>query len=111
MFYFDYRNEIVSRIRDYNLYKENKVDHIKHREVSENLLYEGVIRLYWGLNKPIILSSGGPNYGRQRGFRESLYNYVSIDDEGFSKLFESSQVCVYMMYTYTVMCMYIFVFN
>ena len=88
-----FRNEIISRITDYNIYKESTTDHIKHKEVGDgSLVYEGVIKLYWGLKRHITLSSGDSAYKRQRGPRESLYNYVSIDDEGFSRMFENAQV-------------------
>ena len=49
------------------------------------MLFEGVIKIYWGLKKHIVLASNNSNYGRQRA-RESTYNYVSIDDEGFDKM-------------------------
>lgn len=79
-----FRSDILSKIETYNLYKENSIEAIKHREAGDRIFYEGILRLYWGLKRHIVLSSGA-NYGRQRA-RESSYNYISIDDEGFDKM-------------------------
>ncbi|XP_011405685.2 PREDICTED: protein-methionine sulfoxide oxidase mical3b isoform X2 [Amphimedon queenslandica] len=78
------RSDILSKIETYNLYKENAIETIRHREAGDRIFYEGILRLYWGLKRHIVLSSGA-NYGRQRA-RESSYNYISIDDEGFDKM-------------------------
>ncbi len=100
---FSFRNDIISRIKDYNLYKDTTpADSIKHKEVGDgNLVYEGVIKLYWGLKRYITLSSGDPVYRQQRGPRESLYNYVSIDDDGFQRMFENAQVLNFVCICYS----------
>jgi hypothetical protein len=82
------KSEILSKIKDYNLYKGQSIEQIKYREVNGRIYYEGIFKIYWGLKKPIILSSGG--YGRQKS-RESSYNYISIDDEGFERMINKAQ--------------------
>lgn len=77
------------------MYKDQPIEHIKCKETGDRLFFEGVLKLYWGLKRHIVLSSGGANYGRQRA-RESSYNYVSIDDEGFDKMV--TQVMIYLLY-------------
>ena len=74
------------------MYKDNSVEHIKKKEVGDAVIYEGVLKIYWGLKKHITLQSN--SYSRQKQNRESLYNYVSIDDDRFTETLDHApQVC------------------
>lgn len=104
LFNLSSRADIVSRIQDYNLYKDNKIDEIKHKEVNGRVFFEGILKLYWGLTKTIVLASGNSNYGRGKG-RESVYNYISIEDAGFDKMIDEVQeihICIYLLCTCTL---------
>ncbi|XP_048590216.1 ras association domain-containing protein 2 isoform X1 [Nematostella vectensis] len=52
------RNEIVPRLKHYNTYFENrKALQMACREANGHLILEGVLRVYWGLKHPVMLSS------------------------------------------------------
>ena len=72
--------------------KENPVKFIRKKEVGDVVIYEGVLKIYWGLKKHITLQSN--SYSRQKQNRESLYNYVSIEDDRFAETLDNApQVC------------------
>lgn len=96
--FFASSNEIVTKIEGYNLYKEHSIDHIKYKETGGRIFFEGVLKLYWGLKKHIVLASGSSNnYGRGQRGRESSYNYISIDDEGFDRMI-ANVISIFYMY-------------
>lgn len=68
-----------------------------HTQVNGYLRYEGVLKLYWGLKKSIQLAPG-VMYAKARNSRDSIYDFVSVDDAAYVMMLEEAQkVCVCAM--------------
>ncbi len=56
--------------------------------------FEGVLKIYWGLKKSIKLAPG-VLYAKARNNRDSIYDFVSVDDAAYVLMLEEAQkVCV-----------------
>lgn len=85
------KSDLKSKIKDYNLYKTNPTDKLKSRETNGQLLFEGLLKLYWGLKQPIILSPGVMyNNRRQSSMRGSMADFVNINDEAYEMMLEEA---------------------
>ena len=84
------RNEILTRLTEYNLYKDKMSEKLKHREHSNRIFFEGLVKIYWGLKKHITVAPRNSYGGRKSALRDSRLNYVSIDDESFGGLLENA---------------------
>ena len=63
-----------------------------HTQVNGKVLFEGIIKLYWGLNQPIILAPGVA-YAKQRNSvlnRASIYDFVGVDDASYLMMLEEA---------------------
>ncbi len=68
-----------------------------HTQVNGQLSFEGVLKLYWGLKKPIRLAPG-VMYAKARTDRDSIYDFVHGDDAAYVLMLEEAQkvhtVCI-----------------
>ena len=64
---------------------------LTHLQVNGKLLFEGILRLYWGLHQPIILAPGAA-YSKQRNNvnRASIYDFVGVDDASYLMMLEEA---------------------
>lgn len=46
-------------------------------------MFEGLLKLYWGLKRPIILSPGVMYNRRQSSLRGSVADFANMDDEAY----------------------------
>jgi hypothetical protein len=83
------KQEIVSKIREYNLYKEAPLDQLKFREVNNRILFEGVLKIYWGIKNALILAPGAA-YAKQRHNRQSIYDFLGVDDGAYLMMLEEA---------------------
>lgn len=83
------RQETLARIKEYNLYKDSPVDELMPREINGKVLFEGVLKIYWGLQKPIRLAPG-ITYTKQRYNRDSIYDFVGVDDASYLMMLEEA---------------------
>ena len=65
-------------------------EHLRHREVNDRIFFEGVLKIYWGLKRPITVAPRKNIGGRKSTFRDSSLNFVSIDDESFGAILENA---------------------
>ncbi|XP_064387953.1 ras association domain-containing protein 4-like isoform X2 [Halichondria panicea] len=90
------KQELLSKITEYNMYKQsgleksNSVEKLKPKEVNGQLSFEGVLKLYWGLKKPIRLAPG-VMYAKARTDRDSIYDFVHGDDAAYVLMLEEAQ--------------------
>ena len=84
------RSDILSKLKEYNIYKEKMSEHLRHREVNDRIFFEGVLKIYWGLKRPITVAPRKNIGGRKSTFRDSSLNFVSIDDESFGAILENA---------------------
>ena len=73
------------------MYKEKISEQLKHREVNDRILYEGLLKIYWGLKKPITVAPRKNYAGRKSSLRDSRINYASIDDDSFGSMLENPE--------------------
>ena len=52
-------------------------------------LFEGVLKIYWGLSKPITLAPG-VMYAKNRNSRASVYDYYGVDDAAYLMMLEEA---------------------
>lgn len=72
------------------MYKDKPSEQLKHRELNDRIFYEGVVKIYWGLKKPITVAPRRNYSARKSSLRDSRLNYVSIDDESFGSMLEEA---------------------
>ena len=61
-------------------------------QVNGKVLFEGILKLYWGLHRPIILAPGAA-YAKQRNSvlnRASIYDFVGVDDASYLMMLEEA---------------------
>lgn len=85
------KSDLKTRIKEYNMYKVNPVDKLKSRETNGQILFEGLLKLYWGLKQPIILSSGFMYSRRHSSIRGSMADFVNIDDETYKEMLAEAE--------------------
>ncbi|MCJ8742699.1 hypothetical protein PDJAM_G00085200 [Pangasius djambal] len=49
------KTDLLSHLKTYNLYYEEKSLHLRHREEEGELIIEGLLNIFWGLRRPIRL--------------------------------------------------------
>ncbi|XP_060765416.1 ras association domain-containing protein 2b [Neoarius graeffei] len=49
------KTNLLSYLKTYNLYYEEKSLHLRHREEEGELIIEGLLNIFWGLRRPIRL--------------------------------------------------------
>ncbi|KAE8618777.1 hypothetical protein XENTR_v10009497 [Xenopus tropicalis] len=55
------KNELLSHLKNYNLYYEGLNLQLRHREEEEELIVEGLLNIFWGLRRPIRLQMQDDN--------------------------------------------------
>ncbi|KAG8440917.1 hypothetical protein GDO86_006596 [Hymenochirus boettgeri] len=55
------KNELLSHLKNYNLYYEGQNLQLRHREEEEELIVEGLLNIFWGLRRPIRLQMQDDN--------------------------------------------------
>lgn len=83
------RQDIITRIQEYNLYKETPRDKLTTKEVNGRVYFEGVLKIYWGLSKPITLAPG-VMYSKNRNSRASIYDFYGVDDAAYLMMLEEA---------------------
>lgn len=83
------RNRLMKLINDFNLHRAGRLGEIEVRDEDEQLVFEGVLRIYWGVKKPIVLASGemgdlSPQRRRRSG------NVVASDLSKYSRRWSQS---------------------
>ncbi len=58
--------------------------------MNGQLMFEGVLKIYWGLKKSIRLAPG-VMYAKARTDRDSIYDFVSVDDASYVLMLEEAQ--------------------
>ena len=58
-------------------------------QVNHRVLFEGVLKIYWGLKNPIVLAPGAA-YAKQRHNRQSIYDFVGVDDGAYLMMLEEA---------------------
>ena len=61
-----------------------------HTQINGRILYEGVIKIYWGLKKAITLAPG-VMYAKSRNNRDSVYDFIGVDDAAYIMMLEEAQ--------------------
>ena len=61
-----------------------------HTQVNGRILYEGVLKIYWGLKKAITLAPG-VMYAKSRNTRDSIYDFIGVDDAAYVMMLEEAQ--------------------
>ncbi|XP_065844878.1 ras association domain-containing protein 4-like [Oscarella lobularis] len=61
--------DLASKIRQYNLYLQGKLEELTSREIKGKLIFEGVLHVFWGLKKPIRLRKSSESSNRRMSFR------------------------------------------
>ena len=57
--------------------------------MNHRVLFEGVLKIYWGLKNPIVLAPGAA-YAKQRNNRQSIYDFVGVDDGAYLMMLEEA---------------------
>ncbi|KAM8973386.1 ras association domain-containing protein 2 isoform 2-T2 [Pelodytes ibericus] len=55
------KNELLSHLKNYNLYYEGQNLQLRHREEEDELIVEGLLNIFWGLRRPIRLQMQDDN--------------------------------------------------
>ncbi|KAM4747937.1 ras association domain-containing protein 2 isoform 2-T2 [Rhinophrynus dorsalis] len=55
------KNELLSHLKNYNLYYEGQTLQLRHREEEGELIVEGLLNIFWGLRRPIRLQMQDDN--------------------------------------------------
>ena len=58
-------------------------------QVNNRILFEGVLKIYWGVKNAIILAPGAA-YAKQRHNRQSIYDFVGVDDGAYLMMLEEA---------------------
>jgi len=67
------RCSLIPKLRTYNTYYSSKPCQISCREINDKFVLEGVIKVYWGLQKPVTLSDSDVSH---------YWNHFHPDDGG-----------------------------
>lgn len=67
------RSRLDASVQNYNLYKENSMEHLSQSELNGEMVFEGVLKIFWGLKKAITLLPRPSLPKRRSVFRSSLY--------------------------------------
>ena len=57
--------------------------------MNNRVLFEGVLKIYWGVKKALILAPGAA-YAKQRHNRQSIYDFVGVDDGAYLMMLEEA---------------------
>ena len=57
--------------------------------MSHRILFEGVLKIYWGVKNALILAPGAA-YAKQRNNRQSIYDFVGVDDGAYLMMLEEA---------------------
>ena len=57
--------------------------------MNDRVLFEGVLKIYWGVKHAIILAPGAA-YAKQRNNRQSIYDFVGVDDGSYLMMLEEA---------------------
>ena len=57
--------------------------------MNNRILFEGVLKIYWGVKNTIILAPGAA-YAKQRHNRQSIYDFVGVDDGAYLMMLEEA---------------------
>lgn len=58
-------------------------------QVNDRILFEGVLKIYWGVKNALILAPGAA-YAKQRNNRQSIYDFVGVDDGAYLMMLEEA---------------------
>ena len=58
-------------------------------QVNDRVLFEGVLKIYWGVKNSIFLAPGAA-YAKQRHNRQSIYDFVGVDDGAYLMMLEEA---------------------
>ena len=58
-------------------------------QVNGRIYFEGVLKIYWGLSRPITLAPG-VMYSKNRSSRASIYDFYGVDDEAYLQMLEEA---------------------
>ena len=58
-------------------------------QVNNRILFEGVLKIYWGVKNALILAPGAA-YAKQRHNRQSIYDFVGVDDGAYLMMLEEA---------------------
>ena len=76
------RNKLNSSIRDYNLYHDNAMYHLKQNKLSSETVFDGVLKIFWGMKKAITLLPKPVHPKRQSLIRNFMYgSCVELSDD------------------------------
>lgn len=59
-------------------------------QTNGQLLFEGLLKLYWGLQHPITLSPGIGSRLRSSA-RGSIIDYINVDDDAYQVMIEEAE--------------------
>ena len=68
------RNRLHSSIQDYNLYHDNAMYHLKQDELNGEPVFEGILKIFWGMKKAITLLPKPVLPKRQSVLRDPMYS-------------------------------------
>ena len=57
--------------------------------MNNRILFEGVLKIYWGIKNALILAPGAA-YAKQRHNRQSIYDFVGVDDGAYLMMLEEA---------------------
>lgn len=66
-----------------------KCMYIHALQVNNRILFEGVLKIYWGVKNAIVLAPGAA-YAKQRHNRQSIYDFVGVDDGAYLMMLEEA---------------------
>ena len=55
------------------------------------MVYEGLLKLYWGLKKPITLSPGVMGNRHRQSVRGSIVDYIHVDDDAYGAMIAEAE--------------------
>ena len=58
-------------------------------QVKDRVLFEGVLKIYWGVKNALILAPGAA-YAKQRHNHQSIYDFVGVDDGAYLMMLEEA---------------------
>ncbi|KAL5505530.1 hypothetical protein EMCRGX_G006978 [Ephydatia muelleri] len=82
--------DVLSKVKEYNISKENARERIKCREVDGDLMLEGMISLYWGLKNPIVLAPGAIYAKQKMQYRDSVYEFIRSEDATYLQILDQA---------------------
>ena len=66
-----------------------------------------MLKIYWGLKKAIRLAPG-VTYAKARNTRDSIYDFVSVDDAAYVMMLEEAQKVEYKIFYHSVDSLLVF---